>query len=377
MKKQFTTRTGLNAVTTIGLLVALINPVQAEDAAATAEAAVSEAVAAEPVAVEAKTEPTLNAAKDRITDQAIKADQATYTATQARIKALNDTGIPVKDYALSKAQCWLDVSLHEYTRNDRSAFPQEALSQAAGILTALENNSTPNPAEQTPLVNNADKLREDLWTKAGTLMQAPAKVCYAQKVACAEVELAHAGNEHKQQGWRHAKPYVQIAEDLIAEAEATGDSCLPPPAAPVAEPVVLEPLMVEHVDLAADALFKFDKSTGNDLLPAGKKTLDELAERINSTFITIDHIKLTGYTDRLGSEEYNQALSERRAQTVKNYLQSKGVASDIEAVGKGEVDQVAECGTSTKVTKALAECLQPNRRVVVEVQGVKKRNTNQ
>lgn len=374
MKKQFTTRAGLNAVTTIGLLVALINPVQAEDAAATAEAAV-EAVAAEPVA---KTEPTLNAAKDRITDQAIKADQATYTATQARIKALNDTGITVKDYALSKAQCWLDVSLHEYTRNDRSAFPQDALNQAHGILSALESNSTPNPAEQTPLVNNADKLREDLWAKAGTLMQAPGKVCYAQKVACAEVELVHAGNEHKQQGWRHAKPYAQIAEDLIAEAEATGDSCLPPPAEPVAaaEPVVVPDPIVERLDLAADALFKFNKSSGDDLLPAGKKTLNELAEKINSSFVTIDYLKLTGYTDRLGSESYNQALSERRAQTVKNYLQGKGISVNIEAIGMGEANQVAECGTSTKVTKALTECLQPNRRVTVEVKGVKKATAN-
>ena len=288
MKKQFTTRAGFNTVTTIGLLLALINPVQAEDAA-TAEAVASEAVAAEPVAVEAapaveaKAEPTLNAVKDRITDQAIKADQATYTATQARIRALNDTGIPVKDYALSKAQCWLDVSLHEYTRNDRSAFPQEALSQAAGILTALESNSTPNPAEQTPLVNNADKMRDDLWTKASALMQAPGKVCYAQKVACAEVELVHAGNENKQQGWRHAKPYVQIAEDLIAEAEATGESCLPP-APVVAAPVVVPDPIVEHLDLAADALFKFNKSAAEDLLPAGKQTLNELAEKINSSF---------------------------------------------------------------------------------------------
>ncbi len=361
MKKQSTTRAGLNAVTTISLLIGTLFIGHAF--AATVDTTVAEAAT-----------PTLNAAKDRITDQAIKADQATYTSTQARIKALNDTGIPV-DYALSKAQCWLDVSLHEYTRNDRSAFPQEALNQAHGILTALEQKSSPNPAEQTPLVNNADKLRVDLWGKAGTLMQAPAKVCYAQKVACAEVELVHAGNEHKQQGWRHAKPYVQIAEDLIAEAEATGDSCLPPPA-PEPTPVVAAPVttpdpIVEHIDLAADALFKFNKSTGDDLLPAGKETLNDLAERIRSSFAKIDMIKLTGYTDRLGSDSYNQALSERRAQTVKRYLQGKGIDTQIEALGMGEANQVAECGTTTKPTKALTECLQPNRRVTVEVKGVK------
>jgi outer membrane protein OmpA-like peptidoglycan-associated protein len=352
MKKQPTQPFGIKTATQIALLIStlMLSGQSMADAAA---------------------EPVLNAAKDRITDQAIKADQATYTATQARIHALNETGIPVKDYALSKAQCWLDVSLHEYTRNDRSAFPQEALSQSAGILSALEQNSTPNPAEQTPLINNADKLRADLWAKASNLMQATGKVCYAQKVACAEVELVHAGNENKQQGWRHAKPYIQIAEDLIAEAEAVGDSCLPPPAI-AAVPVVVPDPIVEHMDLSADALFKYNKSSSNDLLPAGKKTLDELAEKINSTFVTIDYVRLVGYTDRIGSERYNQALSERRAQTVKAYLQSKGIASNIEANGKGKANQVVECGTATKPTKALMDCLQPNRRVTVEVKGIKK-----
>lgn len=312
----------------------------------------------------AQAEAKLNAVNDRMTDQAIKADQATYAATQARITALNNSGIPVADYSLSKAQCWLDVSLHEYTRNDRSAFTQEALGQADGILTALEQKITPNPAEQTPLVNHADKLREDLWAKTSSLMQVPAKTCYAQKVACAEVELVHAGNENKQQGWRHAKPYIQIAEDLIAEADATGDRCLPPPVAPVAT--------VEDINLAADALFTFDKSTEGDLLPVGKQTLDDIAAKLKDGYVEIDSIKLTGYTDRLGSESYNQNLSERRAQTVKAYLHAKGLTNVIEIFGKGEADQVVACGTSTKETKALTECLQPNRRVVVEVKGLKK-----
>src|SRR5260363_47284 len=50
----------------------------------------------------------------RITDAAISVDQKTYQAVQQRIKALNDRGIQVSDYFLSKAQCWLDVSFHEY-----------------------------------------------------------------------------------------------------------------------------------------------------------------------------------------------------------------------------------------------------------------------
>ncbi|HSX65576.1 MAG TPA: hypothetical protein VLF15_12660, partial [Pseudoxanthomonas sp.] len=73
---------------------------------------------------------TLVPQQARITDEAIHADLSGYGQTQGRIQALNDAGRPVRDYHLSKAQCWLDVSFHEYTRNDRSDFPQAALTES-------------------------------------------------------------------------------------------------------------------------------------------------------------------------------------------------------------------------------------------------------
>lgn len=326
----------------------------------------------------AQAEPTLNAAQDRMTDQAIKADQATYAATQARIAAQNNKRVPVADYALSKAQCWLDVSFHEYTRNDRSNFTQEALSQSDAILTALEQNAQPNPAEQTPLVNNADKLREDLWAKTSQLKAGKGLQCYAQKLACAEVELVHAGNEHKQQGWRHAKPYIQIAEDLVAEADVIGDRCIPTPVAEPVLPQAVAPVVppvaaieVEQISLAADALFKFNKYNDDDLLPAGKATLDELIAKLKNGYVQVDSIRLVGYTDRLGSAKYNQKLSEQRALTVKQYLHDHGIRNVIETEGRGKADQIEACGTATKPTKALTTCLQPNRRVMVQVTGVR------
>src|SRR5260364_35637 len=69
----------------------------------------------------------LNAPKPRITDAAISVDQKPYQAVQQRIKALNERGSQVSDYFLSKAQCWLDVSFHEYTRNVPTAFQETAL----------------------------------------------------------------------------------------------------------------------------------------------------------------------------------------------------------------------------------------------------------
>jgi outer membrane protein OmpA-like peptidoglycan-associated protein len=343
----------------------------------------------------------LNTQATRITDSVIHADYQTYQGMQGRIKALNDSGIRVADYHLSKAQCWLDVSFHEYTRNDRSAFPQEALTESAKIVAALEAKQT--PSMDTPLVNGAAKLRDDLWAQAASLKTGANFSCAAQKTACAEVELVHAGNEHNQQGWRHAKPYIQIAEDMLGEAKAAAAACNPAPAprpapapvvapapapvvAPAPAPVVAPapapapaPAYVapqpERITIGADALFLFDKSKPSEMLPEGKRKLDDLAARINQAYSRVDYISLVGYTDRLGPAGYNLSLSQARANTVKNYLQAKGINAQIDATGRGAENQLVAC-TQYKDTmprsKALTDCLQPNRRVEVSVTGVKR-----
>ena len=171
---------------------------------------------------------TLTAPAARISDNAIHADYKTFEQAQARIKALNARGRPLRDYHLAKAQCWLDVSFHEYTRNDRSAFPQEALEQSLLLVQGMEQKTTPLPST-TALVNGADRLRPDLWAMVQGLQSHAGFQCVAQRVACAEVELVHAGNEFRQQGWRHANPYVQIAEDQLAQAREQADACVPKP----------------------------------------------------------------------------------------------------------------------------------------------------
>ena len=161
----------------------------------------------------------------RISDSAIHADYRAYEQAQARIKALNDSGgRPLRDYHLAKAQCWLDVSFHEHTRNDRSAFPQEALDQSLALVGLMEQKAARLPMD-TALVNDAQRLRPDLWDLVGKLKAHSGAQCVAPRVACAEVELVHAGNENRQQGWRHATPYVQIAEDLLAPAMAQAAAC--------------------------------------------------------------------------------------------------------------------------------------------------------
>ncbi len=308
----------------------------------------------------------------RISDRAVAADQQAYRLLQERIKKLNDGGVRVGDYYLSKAQCWLDVSFHEYTRNDRSAFPLQALQESAKIVAALEDGSTPNPGDATPLVNDATRLRDDLWASFGKLRASPGFACAAQKVACGEVELVHAGNEYKQLGWRHANPYVQLAEDAQAAARSAAAACPADQPKPDPQPAILPPRSEhERITLDMDALFRFDKAGPADVLPQGLEKIRELAARLQQGYVQIDTLSVTGHTDRLGSDSYNQALSEKRALTVKQLLREQGIANVISAYGKGKAEPVAACD-QVAPRAALIACLQPNRRVEIELTGIKR-----
>jgi len=124
-----------------------------------------------------------------------------------------------------------------------------------------------------------------------------------------------------------------------------------------------------RVTIQAETLFAFDKAV---LRPDGKKTLDDEVVTKMKEHPEVEVVLVTGYTDRIGSEKYNQKLSERRADAVRSYLESQGIANNrIETVGKGESDPVVDCknikGPANRHNKKLVACLQPNRRVVVEV----------
>ena len=152
----------------------------------------------------------------------------------------------------------------------------------------------------------------------------------------------------------------QCDKDLIPK-----EVCEPPaPAAPVAAPKPTG----EKITVAADALFDFNKAV---LRPEGKAKLDELVAKANA--IKLEVILAVGHTDRIGGDAYNQKLSEKRAAAVKEYLVAKGIeANRVYTEGKGEKQPVTgdKCKGNAK-TKALIDCLQPDRRVDIEVIGTK------
>jgi outer membrane protein OmpA-like peptidoglycan-associated protein len=325
----------------------------------------------------------------RITDEAIQADQQGIAAVQGRIQALNDAGRPLGDYHMAKAQCWLDTAFHEYSRNDRSDWPEAALQESARLVSTLEGGA--EPSGETPLVAGAKRLREDLWTRASELKAHEGYRCARAMVACFEVGLVHAGHEYAQYGWRHARSYIEMAEDQAIEATRAADECsererlaqqaalaaqspaaVPTDASAVAPvPVPLSP-PAEKLLLQADALFAFDRHALEDMSAEGRERLAELARRLAEAYSRVDLVLVTGHTDRLGADDYNQRLSVERANTVLRYLESLGVTSRMVAVGRASAEPLSECGPDLGPRDALIECLAPDRRVEVEIHGVQR-----
>lgn len=125
-------------------------------------------------------------------------------------------------------------------------------------------------------------------------------------------------------------------------------------AAPAPTPVA------EKVSFASEALFDFDQST---LKPQGKAALDQLLGQL--TGMDLEVIVTVGHTDAVGSDAYNQKLSQRRAEAVKAYLVTQGVETNrVYTEGKGETQPVADNTTAAGRAK--------NRRVTVEVVGTRK-----
>lgn len=171
--------------------------------------------------------------------------------------------------------------------------------------------------------------------------------------------------------WRtgYWTPALSIAEcdpDIAPKPSAAP----PKPAAitaPKPAPAITAPALVRKCDfvetLGADDTFEFNKST---LRNSAKARLDAAAARAKACS-QVNMLLVTGHTDRIGSESYNIRLSELRAAAVAGYLASRGLGG-AEITGAGKSLPIKAC-PDTMPRKLLIECLAPNRRVVIEVQG--------
>jgi OOP family OmpA-OmpF porin len=147
--------------------------------------------------------------------------------------------------------------------------------------------------------------------------------------------------------------------------------------APAPAPIAVAPVepprpVLQKITLSTDVLFEFGKA---ELRESGKKKLDEVAGGLQGA--NVEEILAVGHADRIASDSFNQKLSEQRAMAVKDYLVQRGITGDkVRIEGKGEAmpvsgDECKKLGAERASNKPLVACLQPDRRVEIEVFGTR------
>lgn len=159
-----------------------------------------------------------------------------------------------------------------------------------------------------------------------------------------------------------AAPAMTDAPAVVTPATSTAAAAPAAPAAPAPKRCDFA------VTLNNDQTFVFNKAVLNN---AAKKRIDDEVLGKLAACAKISIVMITGHADRLGTQQYNQKLSERRANAVAAYLKSKAIGVDIDTLGAGKTQSIKSCDDKLP-RKKLIECLAPNRRVVIEARGLAK-----
>ncbi|HEX9432303.1 MAG TPA: OmpA family protein [Burkholderiales bacterium] len=236
-----------------------------------------------------------------------------------------------------------------------------ALAGGAYAQTYQNSNTAPaqkataaQPAGATATTANPPPSRGYVGSGAGVVATNPYGLCWRSGADWSPDKAAAPCD---------AVPRASVPPAPVAQAPE-------PVAAPIAAAPAPEPVVIEKITLSTDVLFPFNKA---ELLPSGQQKLDELAKSAQGA--NVERVVLVGHADRIGSEEYNQELSEKRAQAVADYLAQKGVdSSRLQVEGKGKSEPItgnecAKMGPDSNKNQKLIACLQPDRRVDAELLG--------
>ncbi len=191
-----------------------------------------------------------------------------------------------------------------------------------------------------------------LFAGLGTVsLQSHAEPGYVDDNTGSVVRTGYGDCVHTQR-WSISNAVVECDPEIVAKRDGS-------------EVAAVEVVMVTKenpVRLQADTLFGFDS---DQLKDSGKAALDDLLSTLTAQTLQQQKLQIRGYTDEIGDDAYNQALSQRRAAAVRDYLVEKGMApSYISMQGLGEADPVVNC--PDKHGAALIDCLAPNRRTEIE-----------
>lgn len=223
----------------------------------------------------------------------------------------------------------------------------------AFTLTSCVNNNAlivPDGTKRVPINQTANQVKVISTASVSSndpLTQMQAEVATMQaKIAQLEAQLIQ--NKLEQSRLQN------MSKSEVASVIATPPESINPPE-------------LTEATLLSSTLFAFNQTT---LLESGKAALKNFATSVTS-MNNVKAISVVGYADRLGSEAYNHALSTKRADVVRAYLQFENNLSYIQftTLGKGSV--IGSAATQTCSNKlgrqALIDCLSPDRRLEINV----------
>lgn len=310
----------------------------------------------------------LNAPSQRITDEAIGEDLQLLKTWRGRLDALaaDKSPDPARRYVLAKARAWLALSTDEYWANDRGPIVEESLGEAMRLSSSLVDGEKDRVEGETKLPSGTRLVRPDLWSAVKRFKAHPRFDLVAEEVAQLEVELVRAGHDGAPGAACSAEPHIKEADSLGTYVDSVLKSAPPPePVVPIVPPVPTVtppdrdrdgvpdmidccpntpaglpvdargcPAPVQNNVAVLDGVeFDIDRYV---LRPRSRAVLDSVGlELLRRAGVPV---ALSGHTDSIGTESYNQTLSENRAKTVLQYLVSRGVAKDrITSAGYGEL----------------------------------------
>lgn len=126
---------------------------------------------------------------------------------------------------------------------------------------------------------------------------------------------------------------------------------------------------IETITLESDTLFAFGRADFQSLKNEGQSQLSAIASKLLNT-PNIGKIVISGHADQLGDSQGNLQVSKQRAQTIRTYLVGKGVPAElVVAQGEGSRKPLVNCDMQQPRAQ-LIKCLEPNRRVEIEVRGL-------
>lgn len=314
---------------------------------------------------------TVKPVKQRISDQAIEADKNVFKHLRAKLAEAHVRDIPEQTCLLVKAEAWLALAEEEYDENEEGDIVDVTLREAQRLMRSLEDRTKVAQA-RIPLFQVTEPARPDLWEQLAQLSSRDSS-CACGARARLEVQLSWADHE-RQEGWQHARPYIETAERLAESARREADHVCPLTAlvqstAPAPEPVPTPLPAPEPEPLAESIVITLSTLPWSVHFPTNRASVSPVTAKVLGTVseVLLKHpkalIRLEGHTDQRGEASYNKILSERRTQAVKDFLAKAGIPA-------GHIE-TASFGKSLPLTKGRQNRdLARNRRVVIVVTNI-------